>query len=163
MKYCTHCGKQLFDEAVVCPGCGCPAEPLNNFTGGFAQGFPAAPSPMLLGQLSQRLKVNAIIWICIGALQLLFGVVLEWWVTAVVGGLNIASAVGDITYSKEILTNPKGIVAKFEPVTEPIITLAYNLVIGGVVGVIGSVYYFLAIRNFVMENKASFAFYDNTL
>lgn len=24
MKYCTHCGKELFDEAVMCPGCGCP-------------------------------------------------------------------------------------------------------------------------------------------
>ena len=23
MKYCTHCGKELVDEAVVCPGCGC--------------------------------------------------------------------------------------------------------------------------------------------
>ena len=23
MKFCTHCGKQLMDEAVVCPGCGC--------------------------------------------------------------------------------------------------------------------------------------------
>lgn len=22
MKYCTHCGKELFDEAVMCPGCG---------------------------------------------------------------------------------------------------------------------------------------------
>lgn len=24
MKFCTKCGKELFDEAVVCPGCGCP-------------------------------------------------------------------------------------------------------------------------------------------
>ena len=23
MKYCHKCGKELFDEAVVCPGCGC--------------------------------------------------------------------------------------------------------------------------------------------
>lgn len=23
MKYCPKCGKELFDEAVVCPGCGC--------------------------------------------------------------------------------------------------------------------------------------------
>ena len=25
MKYCVKCGKELFDEAVICPGCGCPA------------------------------------------------------------------------------------------------------------------------------------------
>jgi len=23
MKYCSHCGKELVDEAIVCPGCGC--------------------------------------------------------------------------------------------------------------------------------------------
>ena len=23
MKYCSHCGKEIVDEAVVCPGCGC--------------------------------------------------------------------------------------------------------------------------------------------
>ena len=22
MKYCTHCGKELLDEAVICIGCG---------------------------------------------------------------------------------------------------------------------------------------------
>ena len=26
MKYCTHCGKELLDEAVICPGCGCKVE-----------------------------------------------------------------------------------------------------------------------------------------
>ena len=24
MKYCTKCGNELFDEAVICPKCGCP-------------------------------------------------------------------------------------------------------------------------------------------
>lgn len=23
MKYCSHCGKEIMDAAVVCPGCGC--------------------------------------------------------------------------------------------------------------------------------------------
>ena len=26
MKYCTHCGKELLDEAVICIGCGCVVE-----------------------------------------------------------------------------------------------------------------------------------------
>lgn len=26
MKYCSKCGKELLDEAVFCPGCGCKAE-----------------------------------------------------------------------------------------------------------------------------------------
>ena len=26
MKFCSHCGKELMDEAVVCPGCGCATQ-----------------------------------------------------------------------------------------------------------------------------------------
>lgn len=26
MKFCTHCGAEIADEAVVCTACGCPAE-----------------------------------------------------------------------------------------------------------------------------------------
>lgn len=26
MKYCAFCGKELFDEAVICSGCGCPTD-----------------------------------------------------------------------------------------------------------------------------------------
>ena len=26
MKFCEKCGKELFDEAVICVGCGCPVE-----------------------------------------------------------------------------------------------------------------------------------------
>ena len=66
----------------------------------------------------------------------------------------------DMNYSKTLLKNPKGIVAKFEPITGPIITLVYNLVIGGIIGVAGSICYFLAIRNYVMEHKPFFASLD---
>ena len=26
MKYCSQCGKELVDEAVVCPNCGCAVQ-----------------------------------------------------------------------------------------------------------------------------------------
>ena len=29
MKYCTHCGAQIDDAAVVCPKCGCATEEFN--------------------------------------------------------------------------------------------------------------------------------------
>jgi hypothetical protein len=38
----------------------------------------------------------------------------------------------------------------------PIITLAYNAVIGGVVGIAGSLYYLFVIRKLVMDNRAAF-------
>lgn len=158
MKFCTHCGKELFDEAVICPGCGCTVN-----------GVPAtAAAPVvtdvvdagaLLRKLSERLKTNAVIWLVIGILQILGGIFIDWFLL-IVGVLNIISSVQDMNYSKTVLENPVGIVAKFEPMVGPIVTLVYNLVIGGVIGVVGSIYYFVAIRNFVMENKATFAQYD---
>ena len=30
MKFCTHCGKEIMDAAVVCPGCGCPVQTANS-------------------------------------------------------------------------------------------------------------------------------------
>lgn len=30
--YCTKCGKELLDEAVICPECGCPTSNYNNAT-----------------------------------------------------------------------------------------------------------------------------------
>ncbi len=27
MKFCTKCGKEINDEAVICPNCGCETEP----------------------------------------------------------------------------------------------------------------------------------------
>ena len=30
MKYCSKCGNELFDEAVICPKCGCPTETTNS-------------------------------------------------------------------------------------------------------------------------------------
>ncbi len=26
MKFCSHCGNELDDEAIVCPNCGCPCD-----------------------------------------------------------------------------------------------------------------------------------------
>lgn len=36
MKYCTHCGKQVLDDAVICPGCGCSVQ-YGNTDGGFSK------------------------------------------------------------------------------------------------------------------------------
>jgi len=45
----------------------------------------------------------------------------------------------------------------------PIFTLVYNVLVGGVIGVVGSIYYFVALRGFVMENKTSFAEIEETV
>ena len=30
MKFCQHCGKEIMDKAVICPGCGCSVQEVNN-------------------------------------------------------------------------------------------------------------------------------------
>ena len=146
------------DEAVICVGCGCAVP------GAHSQSTykPAVDSATLLNTLSQRVNTNGIIWLVIGILQILGGLFINWFLL-IVGVLNIVSSVQDMNYSKTVLENPTGIVAKFEPITGPVITLIYNLLIGGVIGVIGSIYYFVAIRNYVMENKQTFAGFDVAL
>lgn len=156
MKYCTHCGKELLDEAVICTNCGCKASYQNTQSSNSV----FTDTTALLNTLSQRLNTNAIIWLVIGILQILGGIFIDWFLL-IVGVLNIISSVQDMNYSKTLSENPTGIVQKFEPLTGPIITLVYNLVIGGVIGVIGSIYYFFAIRNFVLENKEAFESLDN--
>ena len=96
---------------------------------------------------------------CNRKLQILGGFFINWFLL-IVGVLNIVSSIQDMQYSKTLLENPNGIVAKFEPITGPIITLIYNLVIGGIIGVVGSIYYFVKIRSFVMENKQFFESLD---
>lgn len=151
--FCTNCGKSIPNDAHFCGNCGTVVN------GGAKTVQTASVTTGLLNTLSQRLNTNGIIWLVIGILQILGGIFINWFLL-IVGVLNIISSVQDMQYSKTLLENPTGIVAKFEPIVGPIITLVYNLVIGGVIGVIGSIYYFVSIRNYVMENKQFFASLD---
>lgn len=154
MRYCSQCGTALSDEAIFCNNCGATTNEQS----------PPAASPVatnmatLLNSLSQKLQTNGIIWLVIGILQVLGGVCFGFnEFLMIVGVLNIFSSINDMKYSKALLANPTEIVKHFEPLTGPIITLVYNLVLGGVIGVVGSIYYLVAIRSFVMENKVAFS------
>lgn len=163
MKYCTKCGTQLHDDAAFCSACGYPAAPNPNaasYTTPYTAPYAAPNANSLLTKLSERVKTNGIIWIVIAVLQIIIGLS-GTILPLIVGVLNMISAVKDMNYSKEVLNNPVGIVNNFESITSPVITLVYNLVIGGVIGVVGSLYYFIALRGFVMENKNEFLALEN--
>lgn len=148
MKYCSKCGNELVDEAVICPKCGCAV--------GNVVAKAEKSDNDLLKELADKVKINAVIWIVVGAIQILLGLFVQWWFL-IVGVLNIITAINDMNYSKQVVTLPVGVCEKFEPLTMPIITLVYNLIFGGVIGVAGSIYYLVAIRNFVLGNKERFA------
>ena len=148
MKYCVKCGNELLDEAVICPKCGCAAD--------LAQSQSISQNDNdLVNELSNKVKMNGIIWLVIGCIQILLGLFVQY-VFLIVGILNIVTAISDMNYSKQVITSPVGIYKKFEPLVMPIITLIYNLVLGGVIGVVGSAYYLVAIRGFVMNNRSKF-------
>ena len=109
----------------------------------------------LLNQFSSRLKTNGVIWLVIGIVQIMASMYWDWWVL-IVGVLNIIGGIKDINRSNHILNNPQGIVEEHASITGPVITLIYNLLIGGLIGVIGSIYYFVAIRGMVKDNEIQF-------
>lgn len=151
MKYCTHCGKEIMDDAVICMGCGCATGKRPSAT--------QNPSIDYISELSKRVRINGIIWICVAAIQLILALTVNYLV-AIVGVLNLVSGIRDLSYSKEVMTNHSGIVARFENLAGPIIVLIYNVIFGGIIGVAGSIYYLVGIRGFVLNNKDVFSDYD---
>lgn len=138
MKFCKNCGYGLENNVDVCTNCGCIMSAENTL------------SDDKLRTLSERIKINGIIWLVIGILQLCTGVFF------LVGILNIISAIRDLKASKNVFHYRVGLVKAYEPLVSPIIVFVYNLIFGGFIGIAGSLYYFFCIRGFVMENREYF-------
>ncbi len=163
-KFCIHCGNEVHEHAVICVKCGCAIPRTQTFTGDqstpFSQATQISSNPNIVNTISQRMQTNGIIWIVIGAIQIILGISANW-VMLIVGLLNLKTSIQEIKYSKSFPLNPVGIVNKVKPLTGPIITLIYNLVIGGIIGVVGSLYYFVAVRGYVLENEQAFLEIEN--
>lgn len=161
-KFCAHCGNEVNENAVVCVKCGCaiPQAFTNGQASQVSYGTSLSSYQNIINTISQRIQTNGIIWIVVSAIQILYGIFVNWLVL-IVGALNLVSAIQDINYSKSFPLQPVGIVDKVESLTGPIITLAYNLLVGGMIGVVGSIYYLVAVRGYVLENKQAFFEIEN--
>lgn len=169
MSFCSNCGKKS-DGGNFCSGCGCR---LNNQSKAapqqsqYTQQNYVQKNPIEI--LSEKIKISAIIWSVIAGLQIIIGFInftvlfetssglILWGIAA----LNAFAAYKDYKYSKEITYRPVGIVAQYQPITSYIITLIYNLIFGGVIGVAGSIYD-LTVRNYVMTNVGVFNDIENS-
>lgn len=149
MQFCSQCGKELKEGVAFCENCG------NAVNTAYVPNVDSETSKSLINELSVKVKTNAIIWIVIGGLQIFAGIFFEWFF-AVVGVLNLISGIQDIKFSNTVRQKPEKIVERFSPLVGPIITLVYNVIFGGVIGVVGSIYYLVVIRNFVLTNKEKF-------
>ena len=144
MKFCKTCGYGMGEELAVCTNCNSEMNEANTL------------SDEKLKKLSKHIKIESIIWLVIGICQCMC---IISPLTVIVGVLNIISAAKGFKWSKNVFHYRVGLVDFYKPFVSPIITLLYNLIFGAVVGVAGSIYYFVAIRGFVMKNQD----YFNTL
>ena len=152
--------------------------PQGNFNGKYNQAntyikTPISPAQLLKG-LSNKVRTEGIIWIVIASLQMLFGsinIVLGLSImsdngdgqTYLISGavvvfaaiLNCAIAIDDLIYSKAVLAKPVDIVERYQPVGGLIGALIYNIIIGGIIGIVGVIFGFLT-RSYVMNNSQMF-------
>ena len=88
MKYCSKCGNELFDEAVICPSCGCPVE-------GASQPNSSTQSPETKKTLRTVAKVFMLISLISSALALIAGIICLWFdrglaVRGISSGISLA-------------------------------------------------------------------------
>ena len=154
---CKNCGKEVGASASVCTACG------------------AKVTSELISQLATKIRTEAKIWkivaivqVVIGALTIIINLVngliesaLYGVLILVVAFLNFKSSKKDLAYANEIVTNPTGIVSKYEPLKDLIATLVYNVIFGGVLGVVACVFGFIT-RKFVVDNKQEFLNIENS-
>lgn len=123
----------------------------------------------LVFQLSEKIKTEATVWRIIAVLQVVIGVAtliinlvegafegaLYGGVVLLIAARNFKISKEDMQYAQNVVMQPVGIVAKFEPLSPLIIDLVYNTLVGGLIGVVACVFSFLT-RNFVVSNKQAF-------
>ena len=165
MNYCSKCGKELFDEAVICPGCGCAVSGTYSYND---MNRKQMDSQVLLKQLQRKLKTETQLWMWIGIAQVAIGIILfvnaldgEFFIgfpisLFVISIVNLCSSFEIKRFSKSINEKPVGIVRRYEPFYRYVFNFVYNLIFGGVIGVAGSIYGIMT-RNYVLKNEIAFS------
>lgn len=149
-QFCSNCGSTVNPNAAVCLQCGVLLHTH--------QGIATSESERMqaLRKLSDYEKTSGIIWLIIGIVQLctVVGVLCGVW--------NIFAAISRLNMSKALLRDQTqfdtDIYTKYErQLPSIIIILVLNIFFGAVIGIVGSIFD-LFVRNYVMENKALFAY-----
>ena len=145
--YCPKCGRPNEANANFCSSCGTP---LTYVVSAVPRSSPASDPAVIAGQIQRKEKIVNIIWIVIGAIQILAGY------TLIAGIWNIVNAIGFLLKCSEIVPGNADIVPYFEQRRNGLIVIAViNLILGGVIGVALAIYE-LSIRKTVLDNREIF-------
>lgn len=62
MKFCQKCGKEIIDEAVICPGCGCAVSDAKKENGGNDGLAVASKIFLIIGCIAQGWLLLPLAW-----------------------------------------------------------------------------------------------------
>lgn len=146
MGYCTHCGKVIGENDIICLNCGCKVD--ENVE-------KESHDTILINTIISRFHMNSIIWIIISIIQICVGIS-QNTAFIVIGILNIIFSLVDIIFCANYKIKHKGLLKKVKPLIVTVIILIYNLCFGGLIAIIGTSYYLAAVRYYVIDNEEEF-------
>jgi len=163
--FCSHCGKPLSPGDNFCEGCGAKVDdPMPPISGNAAascgehisQG--TAANAQVLERIAGYERISAILWICLGGIQLLVGTIGGFKVAMVIVGVwNIHAAYSRLKLPDRIRARSPGIPAMYEKqIIQLIVIGVLNLALGGVIGVAFVIFDFV-IRGMVLRHRSLFA------
>lgn len=180
--FCPKCGNQMQDSDMFCSNCGYQRMRTNNMgcNVNTNQSYNAPVNQVyseynsnhlldsyLIDRLRSKIKTEAIAWIVIASIQAviaLFSILLGEFISGIVilpiAILNFFVSMKDFDYEKKIAIQPVGIVEKYKPIGGYIFMLLFNLFMGGIIGMIGSIFCFVT-RNYVIQNEQQFIALEN--
>ena len=78
IKYCTHCGNEINENAVVCAKCGCAISQASTYSS--QKTCKTIGTNSIVDTIAQRIKTNGIIWVVIAGIQILTGILFNWFI-----------------------------------------------------------------------------------
>lgn len=103
--FCNKCGKEIEDQAVICPGCGCPTKNYNK-PASDSKSVSTGYSSMANSSAAQVARFSAevkSIWI-LALLSLIFslGIGIIFFIIAAIKNKNLPAITSDLTDSRDI-------------------------------------------------------------
>ena len=165
--YCKSCGATLSSNSTVCPSCGQQLT-TDGQLGADTGGIVILPNETT-NWLSRRVQANGIVWFLIALYQIIVGIFLTGvgygFAMIACGVWNIVQSMLDLRFSKQILhcDNDAYAHAIIQSIDHSkgvtILFLFLNLAIGGVLGVVGCIFW-LALRSKALDRAPEMGVYD---
>lgn len=164
---CKNCGSSASEGDVTCKNCGLPLSvaKVRLSDGDEDLNLPNATT----NWLSRRVQTNGAIWLLIALYQILVGIPLAavgyGFVMIACGIWNMAQCIKDFRFAKVILAcdnagQARSIVSTIDQSkNSTVLFLFLNLFLGGVLGVIGCIYW-LALRSKVLDRAPEMGVYN---